>query len=305
MVFVMQVSVLAVMREVQIPLLAALLISGCAAKTWHTVKTRAADAGAEPTATFPLGPRRPAAIALCVVELALGAGLLITAGPIGLGAPALTVRAAAVLLFGTGAGALYVLRARRPDAGCGCFGELSRTPVGWRVITRAVLLCAAALSLLGAPPLRMPASAGQAWLTLTVSVAELAVLCALSPEISQLMLRLSHAEPCEVREVPVTRTLSTLRASALWRRYQQFVDAAAPVDVWREGCWRFVVYPGVLASRRVEIVFAVHLAGRGTPIQVGMLDTGTHFMIPRQALTDPLELSNYVLEKPKTPEYNQ
>jgi Methylamine utilisation protein MauE len=301
----MGVSVLAVLREVQIPLLAALLISGCAAKTWHTVKTYQADAGTEPTATFPLGPRRPAAIGLCVIELTVGVGLLLTAGRIGLGAPALTVRVAAVLLFGTGAGALYVLRARRPDAGCGCFGELSRTPVGWRVIARSVLLCAAALSLLGAPPLRRPASTGQAWLTLTVAVAELAVLCALSPEVSQLMLRLSHAEPCEVREVPVTRTLSALRASAPWRRYQQFLVATAPADVWREGCWRFVVYPGVMAGRRVEVVFAVHLAGRRVPIRVGMLDTGTHFMIPRQAVEDPLELSNYLLEKPKISEDNQ
>src|SRR6185437_16654514 len=110
---------------------------------------------------------------------------------------------AVTLLFGTGAGALWVLRARRPDAGCGCFGELSTTPVGWRVIMRAVLLCAAALPLIDAPPLHMPASAAQAWLTLGVIVGEVAVIMAMSLEISQLLLRLSHADPCEVREVPI------------------------------------------------------------------------------------------------------
>lgn len=285
-----EVGVLVVAREVDIPLLAAVLIAGCAAKAWHTVQTHAAGTATEPTATFPLGPRRPAAITLCAVELALGAGLLLTAGDAVAGTSALAVRVAAALLFGTGAGALYVLRARRPGAGCGCFGELSSTPVGWRVIARAALLCAAALFSVGVAPLRMPASAGQAWLTLGVTVGELAVLFALSPEVGRLLLRLSHADPCEVREVPVRRTLAALRASGTWRRYQRFLVAAAPVDVWREGCWRFVVYPGVLAHRRVEVVFAVHLAGRGVPVRVGVLDTGTNLA----AHSNPLQLSKLI-----------
>lgn len=269
-----QVSVLAAVREVQIPLLAAMLIIGCATKAWYLVQMRTAGAATGPTATFPLGSRRPAATALCVIEFALGTGLLLTATPTGAGTPALAVRAAVTLLFGTGTGALYVLRARRPDAGCGCFGELSRTPVGWRVIARAVLLCAAALALVGAPPLRLPASAGQAWLTLGLTVGEIAVIVSLSPEISQLMLRLSHADPCEVREVSIARTESALRTSAPWRRYRRFLVTTEPEDVWREGCWRFLVYRGVLSSRRVEVVFAVHLASRRTPVRVGVLDAG-------------------------------
>src|SRR6185437_15032876 len=112
------------------------------------------------------------------------------------------VRTATALLFGTAAAALYELRARRPGAGCGCFGELSRTPVSWRVITRAALLCVAALGSIGAPPPRMPDSAGQAWRTLAAAAIELAVLAALSPEIGQVMARLSHTDPCELREVP-------------------------------------------------------------------------------------------------------
>jgi hypothetical protein len=287
-----EVGVLAVAREVDIPLLAALLIAGCAAKTWHLAQTRSAGAETEPTATFPLGPRRPAATGLCAVELALGVGLLLTSGRAGAGMPAFTVRTAAALLFGTAAGALYVLRGRRPEAGCGCFGELSRTPVGWRVITRAALLCAAALSSVGVPPLRRPASAGQVWLILAVTVGELAVFCALSPEVRRLLLRLSSADPCEVREVPIARTLAALRASASWRRYQRFLVAARPVDVWREGCWRFVVYPGVLAHRHVEVVFAVHLAGRGAPIRVGVLDASAGTGLA--GASNPLQLSNFV-----------
>ena len=284
---------LTIAREVQIPLLAVLLIGGCAAKAHRAAATRWDGAEAGPTAMLPPLLRRPVALALCATELALGVGLLATAGLAGAGVPAFAVRVATALLFCTAAGALHELRARRPDAGCGCFGELSRTPVSWRAITRAALLGAAALSSITLPPLRMPASAGQAWLTLAVIAAELAVLTALSPEVGQLLLRMSHTDPCELREVPVARTLSALHTSAPWRRYQRFLVAAAPVDVWREGCWRFLVFPGDLAGRRVEVVFAVHLAGRGTPVRVGMLDTGDGFADAGRE-PDPLQLSNHV-----------
>jgi hypothetical protein len=260
---------LAVMREIQVPLLAVLLIGGCAAKGRHAI---AAREGTGPTAIFPLHLRRPAAIALCAIELALGTALLVTAGRAGAGFPATAARAGTGLLFGTGAAALHELRARSPEAGCGCFGEFSRTPVSWRVITRAALLCLAALSSIGVAPIRMPDSAAQAWLTLAAVAAELAILAALSPEIGQLMLRLSHADPCELRAVPVGRTLSALRASSPWRRYQEFLVGDAPVDIWREGCWRFVVFTGAMASRPVDVVFAVHLAGRNTPVRVGILE---------------------------------
>ena len=282
-------------REVQVLLLAVLLIGGSAAKLWHASGAGSPGHGTGPTALFPVRLRRPAAMALCAAELALGAGLLLTAGGAGASGPAVIVRAATLVLFCTGVGALHELRGRRPDAGCGCFGELSHTPVSWRAITRSALLCVAAAATIGAPPLRMPGSAGQAWLTLAVAAAELALLAALSPEVGQLMIRLSHAEPCELREVPVDRTLSALRSSAPWRRYRRFLVAAGPADVWREGCWRFVVFPGVLASRQVEVVFAVYLAGRHGPVRVGVLDTGSDLAGPWSGPSeDPLQLSTRV-----------
>jgi hypothetical protein len=259
------------------------------------VRSRALAVGLGPTALFPLRLRRPIAMAMCASEFGLGIGLIVTAGKLGAGLPATIVRAGVCLLFLTAVGALIELRERRPDAGCGCFGELSHTPVSWRAITRVVLLCAAALASIGAPPLRMPGSAGQAWLTLAVAAAELAVLAVLSPEVGQLMIRLSHAEPCELREVPVDRTLSALRASAPWRRYRPFLVTGASSDVWREGCWRFVVFPGVLASRPVEVVFAVYLAGRQGPVRVGVLDTGTDLADPVPGPSEePLQLSTRV-----------
>jgi hypothetical protein len=144
-------------------------------------------------------------------ELALGIGLLVTAGRIGAGWPADAVRVAAALLFCTAVGALHELRTRRPDEGCGCFGDLSGTPVNWRTITRAALLGAAALASIGAPPLHMPGSPGQAAGARADRRRARALLAALSPEIGQVMVRLGHAEPCELRRVPVARTLAALR----------------------------------------------------------------------------------------------
>ncbi len=288
------VTVVSAVREIQVPLLAALLAGACAAKGRQAVAPRPVRAGAGPTAIFPLRLRRTAAIGLCAAEFALGAGLLATAGPAGAGTPALVFRGMTTLLFGTAVGTLYELRVRQPDAGCGCFGELSRTPVGWRVITRAALLAAAALSSTGAPPLRLPGSAGQAGLVIAAVVTELAVLAALSPEVGQAMVRLSHSEPCELREVPVARTLAALQASPSWLRYQRFLTAAAPADVWREGCWRFVVFPALVAQRPTEVVFAVHLAGRRPAVMVGLLDAGHDHAAagPPRPRAGGLQLSN-------------
>ena len=56
-----------------------------------------------------------------------------------------------------------------------------------------------------------------------------------------------------------------------------------------------MVFPGVLASRRVEVVFAVHLSGRNAPVRVGLLDTGTTFATSRNIpLEEPLQISNPV-----------
>ena len=263
---------LAVVREVQILLLAVLLIGGCAAKARRVIGAGSIGAGIGPTALFPLPMRRPAAVALCTGEFVLGICLLVTAGRIGLGWPVLVVRAAAALLFCTAVAALAELRTRRPDTGCGCFGDLSGTPVNWRTITRAALLGAAALATIGAPPLHRPSSSAQAAEAVALILVELALLAALSPEIGQLMVRLGHSEPCEVRRVPVARTLATLRASSPWRRYHPHLISTTPTDVWREGCWRFAAYPGVLASRRVEVVFAVYLMGRRAPVRAGVLE---------------------------------
>ncbi|HEY6789661.1 MAG TPA: MauE/DoxX family redox-associated membrane protein, partial [Trebonia sp.] len=138
-------AALSAAREVQIPILAMLLIGACVAKAQRAIRTRSIDAAISPTAMFPLRLRKPITLALCASELAIGGGLVVTAGPLGQGGPAATVRVLAALLFGTAVGALYELRSRRPDIGCGCFGDLSDTPVSVRTLARSALLCVAAI----------------------------------------------------------------------------------------------------------------------------------------------------------------
>lgn len=261
------------LRDIQVPLLAALLLMACAAKTRRTISARSVDAGISPTVLFPVHLRRPAAIGLCAAELSLGGALLVTAAPFAAGTPAFYTRVATALLFLISMGALFELRGRRPDAGCGCFGDLSHTPVGWRTLTRSGVFSAAALASVRARPLHMPSSPGQAGVLVGMVLAEVVVLGTLSPELGELMVRLGYSEPCEIRRLPVSRTLASLRISSQWRRHRRYLAATQPSDVWREGCWRYAVFPGVADGRRVDVVFAVYLKPRRPPIRAAIVDS--------------------------------
>ncbi len=269
---------LTAVREVQIPLLAVMLLGACAAKVWRALRGHADTARTDPTGLFPVHVQRPIMILMFVTELGLGLGLIGTAGTFGgvpPGLPATIVRTGAALFFLIAVGALNEMRQRRPDSGCGCFGELSGTPIGLRTIARPGLLCASAIATLGLPPLRMPSSPAEAELWLAVLAFELALIAFLSPELGEIMVRLGYSEPCELRRIPVGRTMAALHASSLWRKYAGQVSAGAPSDVWREGCWRFVVFPGMARGRRVDIVFAVYLQARRPVVRAAVLDADT------------------------------
>jgi hypothetical protein len=263
------------LREVQIPLLAIMLLGGFLAKAWRVARSRSLAAGMGPTGLFPLRLRRPIMVLVCAAELVVGVGLMATAGKLGVGLPATFVRTGTAVFFLIAVGALYEVRQRRPGSGCGCFGELSETPIGWRAIARCALLCASAVATLGLPPLRMPSSSATAELWLAALVFELALIAFLSPELGEILVRLGYSEPCELRRLPVARTLAALHASSVWRKHADQVSADAPADVWREGCWRFVVYPGVARGRRVDLVFAVYLQARRPVIRAAVLDAQT------------------------------
>jgi hypothetical protein len=268
-------------REVQIPLLAAMLIAGSGAKLMRALRTGSLDEGFGPTALFPMRLRRPLAIIMCAIEGGLGLGLILTAGNcIWQQGLATTVRVSTGLLFLVATAALRELRQTRPDAGCGCFGEFSTAPVSGRTLARAALLAVAAFTTVGLEPISAPPTAAAALGLLGILFAELLVIGALSPEVGEALIRLGYSEACEVRSVPAARTLAGLRRSKPWRRYAGLITGDVPADVWRELCWRYVVYPASYLGQPAEVVFAVSLQRRRRTVHAALVDGATGLPVP-------------------------
>ena len=268
-------NLLTAAEDAQIPLLSAMLLGACSAKLVRVARTRTVAAALGPTALFPVHLRRPVAVVLCATEFVLGIGLIVTAGGLGRGEPASAVRLLVAVLFLVATCALVELRNTRPDLGCGCFGEYSTAPVSARTLARSALLAASALSTIGLAPMQ-PLRAGlPAAAVLGILAAELALIGALSPELGEGLVRLGYTEPCELRLVPAERTLAALRKSSAWRRHAGIITADVPADVWRELCWRYVVFPGRFLDRETEIVFAVYMKQRRPPIRAAVVDSAT------------------------------
>ncbi len=271
---------LTAVREVQIPLLAAMLLGASGTKFVQMLRTGSVGLAFGPTALFPAHLRRPAAAALCFVEFGLGAGLVVTAGPIGSGPPAKAIRLASCVLFVVATCALIELRANRPEVGCGCFGDLSKAPVSARALARSALLALAGLATIGLPPIvSLPSSTGTIKL-LAILLVETLLIGVLSPEIGEGLIRLGYSEPCELREVPSQRTLAALRRSRPWRRHSPLITSDVPADVWRELCWRYVVYPSSHEGRPADLVFAVYLQQRRPAVRAALVDSATGQTLP-------------------------
>lgn len=271
-------------REVQIPLLAAMLLGGCAAKLARSFRTGTDDGELGATVLFPIQLRRPLTAAICLAEGGLGLGLIMTAGRIGAGLAAASIRIGSFLLFVVATCALFEMRQTRPEAGCGCFGDLSSAPVSGRSLARSALLAAAALSTIGLPPIARPRSAAAAIELIVILVAELIVIGLLSPEIGEGLIRLGYSEPCELRAMSVTRAAAALHRSRAWRRYSSLRAADVPADSWRELCWHYLVYPAFdPAGRPAELVFAVYLQHRRPAIRAALVDGATGAPLPLPA----------------------
>jgi hypothetical protein len=117
-----RLTMLGAIREVQIPLLAAMLLGGCGAKAFRVLRAREITAALGPTALMPLRLGRSIAIGVCAAEFAFGVALAVTAGWPGAGLPAALARVGTALLFLTAVGALVELRERRPGAGADALG---------------------------------------------------------------------------------------------------------------------------------------------------------------------------------------
>ena len=108
---------LTAVRELQIPLLAALLLGGCAAKAWRLARTRSLSAVLVPAGLLPLRVRQPAMMTMYATEFALGLGLIATAGQAGAGGPGLpaTVVRVGCVIARAVIGVKAVLRVRIDD----------------------------------------------------------------------------------------------------------------------------------------------------------------------------------------------
>jgi hypothetical protein len=257
-------------QQMQIPLLALVLLGACAAKLSRVVRARSVIVALDATSLFPPRLRRPATMAVCVTELCLGAGMLATSGRAWRGW-ADGVRLAAALFFLIAMCAIVELREFRPGAGCGCFGELSNKPPGLRSVLRAALLATAALVSLYSGELTLPPAGPAAALDLGILVAEFLLVAALSPEVGEVLARLGYAEPCEVRAAPPQRAITSLRRSRVWRRHAALAPAERPADMWRELCWWYLVYPGRDGTGECDIVFAVEVRHRRPAIRAAVV----------------------------------
>jgi hypothetical protein len=191
------------------------------------------------------------------------------------------------LFFLVATSALTELRAARPEAGCGCFADLSTAPVSGGTLAWSALLAVAALSTVWLHNLRQPDTVGSALRLLVFLGLELLVVGALSPEIGEALIRFGYSEPRELREVPVRRTLATLRRSSQWTYYAALISAEVPADVWRELCWRYVVFQAEYEGQPAEVIFAVFLRRRRPAIHTALVDAVTGSPVAWPAL-EPL-----------------
>jgi hypothetical protein len=245
--------------EAQLPLLAGTLIAACLAK----LAIRETDDTIGPGTLAALRRHRAVVVAVAAIEGGLGAALLLTAHP--------AVRLATVVLFFVATAVVLELRSYKSDEGCGCFGGLSTTPVRLRTVLRTMAFLVAAVAVLGVESTGLEVvRAGTGWHG-SVVAGELVLLAALSPEIGVLLARHRERIPCERRDVPLAETYTVLRASKQWREHSAMIATADPADVWRELCWRFLVYPGRADDEDVEIVFAVSTEERNPAVRAAIV----------------------------------
>ncbi|CAM3826064.1 MauE/DoxX family redox-associated membrane protein [Nocardiopsis rhodophaea] len=254
-------------REIQLPILTLLLLLGAVAKFADR-----SPRGNGPAALLPARARRRFELAQGWLEAVLAVGLLTLTA-----LPGDIARGATAALFTVAALLLLRLRERDPELGCGCFGGLSTTPVGWRAIARALVLAAAAVSTIGLESTGVVVVAAPTATHLVAMAVEVVLIAALSPELNELAIRLFHLEPCELREVPLRRTLTRLKASDVWRANMALINepSGEPADVWRHGCWRFVRFAGTRDNREVDVVFGVHVRGRRPAVRAAISDVAS------------------------------
>ena len=246
----------AMMRDLQIPFLASVLLLACATKlTVHEDDPHAAP-----------HRRRPFVYVVAFAEGSIGIALLVT--------PAGFVRLACVVFFATATCIVGDLTRRGTEQGCGCFGGRSAAPAGQRGLARATLLTCAAIVSAEVPDTGAAVLGRAGAGAVLFLAAETALLLALSPELALAVERTRSSTPCELLQVPLEQTYARLRASEAWREHEDDLTSARPVETWRELCLRYVVYPARIDGRAAEVVFAVPVDRTGH-VRAGLVWEGT------------------------------
>jgi hypothetical protein len=242
------------LRDLQIPFLASVLLLACAAKL--TVR----DDAPEPVAPH---RRRPFVYGVALAEGTIGIALLVTATGF--------VRLACVVFFGSATWIIGDLARRGTDEGCGCFGGLSSAPAGRRGLARAALLTVAAVASAGVPESGAQVLGRAGAGAVVILAVETGLLLALSPELALAVERTRNATPCELLDVPLADTFARLHGSDAWREHEDDLTSATPVETWRELCHRYVVFPARIDGRGAEVVFAVPIDGRRAQVRAGLV----------------------------------
>ncbi len=244
------------LREIQIPFLAVLLLVAGV--------TKALSPAGRPGPVVSLRRGRPFMLAVASVEVLLG--MLLLTIPLGV------VRLAVVVFFATATSVVADLARRGTGETCGCFGALSRSPAGRPAVIRAAALTVAAIASAGVPLTGVQVLGRADADAVLVLAVQCALFVVLSPELAEAVGRVRHPVPCELRDVPLSVTYATLRASRAWRAHVDLLTAREPVEVWRELCHRYVVYPALVDGRPAEVVFAVPIDGRRSAVRAGITE---------------------------------
>lgn len=244
------------LREVQVPFLAVLLLVAGV--------TKALSPAGRPGPVAALRSGRTVLLGVAGAEALLGMLLLTTS----LG----VVRLANVVFFATATSVVADAARRGSGDGCGCFGVLSRSPVGRPAVIRAGALTVAAIASAGVPRSGVEVLGRAGGGAVLVLAAQCALFVLLSPELAAALRRARHPVPCELRDVPLATTYATLRASRAWRAHVALLTSHEPAEVWRELCHRYVVYPAEVDGRPAEVVFAVPIDGRRAGVRAGVTE---------------------------------
>ena len=183
------------------------------------LKLVAVRRGAEPEGIGGLGPavllperlRRPGIVTCALVELGYAVALPLWDHPLPRWGAVVVLHPRHLRAGGP--------QRRRPEAGCGCFGEVSSKPVGLRSIGRAAVLGLMALAIALAPVTVGDLIAGVSWAMLGWTLAAAALVLLFSPEIDEMIARMRYRPPCEQRRVAGGGRAVPAHASAAWRAH--------------------------------------------------------------------------------------